>query len=83
MGKVKLIVHEKTKIKGYNITMDVERGGSGLINVHLEVDGLKYFWNGNKFLTKAGKKLPKVLRNNDKILKALKKALEKIAQGAI
>ena len=74
---------QKTKIKGYNITMDVERGGYGLINVHLEVDGLKYFWNGNKFLTKAGKKLPKVLRNNDKILKALKKALEKIAQGAI
>lgn len=28
-------VLQATKIKGYTVTMDVERGGSGLINIHL------------------------------------------------
>ena len=74
---------EKTKIKNYKVSMDIERGGSGLTNIHAEVDGVKYFWNGTKFLSKNGKEIPKVLRDHPTIIKALKKALEKITKGAI
>lgn len=30
-------------IKGYKISIDLEKGGSGLNNIHLKVNNVKYF----------------------------------------
>jgi hypothetical protein len=58
------------------VSMDVERGGSGLVNIHVKVDNTKYFYNTEKgmFLDTKGNKLPSSLRGNQTILDALKKA---------
>ncbi|WP_456290358.1 hypothetical protein M1D70_15160 [Paenibacillus sp. AK002] len=57
------------------MSMDVERGGSGLVNIHVKVDNTKYFYNAGKgmFLDEYGKKLPNSLRGNQMIVYALKK----------
>jgi hypothetical protein len=51
-----------TTIKGYKVSMDLERGGSGLINIHLKVGSTKYFWNGTDFVNSAGKGIPNSLK---------------------
>lgn len=69
-------VMQDTKIKEYKVSMDVERGGSGLVNIHVKVDNTKYFYNADKgmFLDSNGSKLPSSLRGNKMIVDALKKA---------
>lgn len=62
---------DNTKIKGYKVSMDIERGGSGLINIHLKVGNSKYFYNSSKFLSSAGKEIPHALRGNSIIEKSL------------
>ena len=74
---------KETTIKGYKVSMDLERGGSGLLNIHLKVNKTKYFWNGKQFVSSAGKAIPNLLKNNAKIQKALQKALEAIAKGRL
>lgn len=32
-------VMQKTKIKGYEVSVDLEKGGSGVNNIHAEVNG--------------------------------------------
>jgi len=46
-----------------------------LINIHLKVGNSKYFYNGSKFLSSAGKEIPHALRGNSIIEKSLIKAL--------
>ncbi|MCM1286352.1 MAG: polymorphic toxin-type HINT domain-containing protein [Acetobacter sp.] len=74
---------KETKIKGYKVSMDVERGGSGLINIHLKVDGIKYFWKSGKFVSKSGRTLPNSIKNSAIIQNALKKALDYIKDKRI
>ena len=69
-----------TTIKGYKVSMDLERGGSGLLNIYLKVGNTKYFWNGSQFMNN-GKAIPRSLQNNATITKALNKALEYISKG--
>lgn len=70
-----------TVIKGYKVSMDLERGGSGLTNIHLKVGNTKYFYKAGKFINAAGKEIPNVLRSNPAIKSALQKALDTIAKG--
>ena len=72
-----------TKIKGYKVSMDIERGGSGKNNVHLEVDGEKYYldFEDGEFYDSSRKKLPKSLRKDQTIKKATSKAYELIENG--
>jgi hypothetical protein len=72
----KRILHD-TKIKGYNVSLDIELGGSGQTNIHLKIDQTKYFWNPEKqtFISNAGIEIPNSLRGNSKIEAALQKAL--------
>jgi RHS repeat-associated protein len=73
---------QNTTIKGYNVSMDLERGGSGLVNIHVKVDNVKYFFDGvSKFFDANGKELPNSLRNNADITKALDKALDALTRG--
>ena len=72
---------QNKQIKGYNVSMDLERGGSGLTNIHLNVDNTKYFYQSGKFINSMGKELPNSLRNNQIIQEALRKALQMIENG--
>ena len=78
----KRVMHE-TKIKGYKVSMDLEKGGSGQNNIHLKVDGKKYIFNADKeaFLDSAGRRLPKSLRGDQEIIDALGKAIKLNNQG--
>ncbi|WP_237179127.1 polymorphic toxin-type HINT domain-containing protein, partial [Paenibacillus sp. MMS18-CY102] len=69
-------VMQNTKVKGYTISMDVEKGGSGQVNIHVKVNDTKYFYNSEKgeFLDANGNRLPNSLRGNEQINAALKKA---------
>ena len=75
-------VLKDTTIKGYKVSMDLERGGSGLNNIHLKVGNVRYFYNDNgKFISAAGKEIPNALRNNPVITRSLQKALETMEKG--
>ena len=41
---------QETVIKGYKVSMDLERGGSWLTNIHLKVGKTKYFYKAGKFV---------------------------------
>jgi hypothetical protein len=74
---------QDTKIKGYTMSIDLEMGGSGIPNIHLKLDNVKYLWdeNAKAFLsTLDGSKLPKSIRDLDVIKNALSKALQ-LLQG--
>ena len=81
MGMNNLRVLPQTLIKGYQLSMDLERGGSGLVNIHLKIDGVKYFFKNGKFFNNFGKEIPNILRDNATIKKALNKALDMIKKG--
>ena len=72
---------KETAIKGYKVSMDLERGGSGLVNIHLKVNNTKYFYKAGKFISSTGKEIPNVLRNSAIIKSALDKALDLISKG--
>ena len=76
-------VMQKTKIKGYEVSVDLEKGGSGVNNIHAEVDGKKYYLDEETkvFLDKNGNRLPNKLRGNKDISNAVNKANKLIAQG--
>ena len=76
-------IMNETKIKGHKVSMDLEKGGSGQNNIHVKVDGKKYFFNANKgaFLDSAGQRLPKALQGNQQNINALGKATKLISQG--
>ena len=76
-------VLKDTKIKGYNVSMDLERGGSGQINIHLKINDTKYFFNAEKgaFLDSAGNRVPNALKGNQQIIDSLKKAQKLVKQG--
>ena len=77
-------VLENTKIRHKEISMDVERGGSGKINVHAKVDGVKYFQNSDgQFVSKDGNMLNKKIVKDSTFQKALKKAAEVIEKNAL
>lgn len=82
-GMNNLRVLKDTTIKGYRVSLDLERGGSGLTNIHLKVNDTKYFFNetSGAFLNKAGNRLPKSLRGNQTIIDALRKAQDRIRTG--
>jgi RHS repeat-associated protein len=76
-------VMEETKIKGLDVSMDVEIGGSQEVNIHLKVNGDKYIFNAEKgefLLEKVGNKLPNSLRGNRQIVDSLNKA-KKLAKS--
>jgi hypothetical protein len=62
--------------------MDVEIGGSQEINIHLKVNGDKYYLNAETgdFRLENGARLPKSLRGNQQIIDALNKA-KKLAKS--
>ena len=72
---------QTTMIKGYNVSMDLEKGGSGLNNIHLKVNGVKYLYTNGIFINGVGKQIPITLRNNFLINNALQKALKAIERG--
>ena len=76
-------VLKETNIKGYKVSMDLERGGSGITNIHLKVNGTKYLFNEQTgaFLDAMGNRLPKSLHGNQLIIKALEKAKQLISKG--
>jgi RHS repeat-associated protein len=77
-------VLENTKIRHKEISMDVERGGSGKINVHAKVDGVKFFKNEDgQFVSKDDSVLNKKIVNDPKFQKALDKAAEVIEKDAL
>ncbi len=75
-------VMENVKIKGYNVSMDLEKGPQQN-NIHLEINGHKYMYNekAQAFLDDCGKTIPNSLKDNAQIEKALEKAYKLIAQG--
>lgn len=79
MNNLRLL--KTTKVKGYRISMDLEKGGSKKNNIHLLVNGVKYYYKNSKFIFKAGKEIPKKSRNNSTINDALAKALYLIKNG--
>ncbi|KAF1083693.1 tRNA(Glu)-specific nuclease WapA precursor [Sporotomaculum syntrophicum] len=82
-GMNNLRVLKDTKIKSYNVSLDLERGGSGLTNIHLKVNNTKYFFDDTKgaFIDQAGNRLPNSLKGNQTIIDALKKAQDKVNSG--
>ena len=71
---------DNTTIKGYKVSLDLERGGSGLINVHIKVGSTKYTWDGSQFMNN-GKPIPGSLQNNATITKALNQAFKLMKNG--
>lgn len=80
-GMNNLRVLKERIIKGYKISMDLEKGGSGLNNIHLKVNNVKYFYQNGEFISSTGRRLPKSLRNNRTIRNAVDKALDAIERG--
>ena len=80
-GMNNLRVLKERVIKGYKISMDLEKGGSGLNNIHLKVNNVKYFYQNGEFISSTGRRLPKSLRNNRTIRNAVDKALDAIERG--
>ena len=76
-------VMQKTKIKGYDVSVDLEKGGSGVNNIHAEVNGKKYYLDKETevFLDKNGNRLLNKLRGDKDISKAVDKANKLISQG--
>jgi len=67
------------QIKGNkNISLDVERGGSGKVNIHIKVGNEKYFYdfNSGKYISNSGNQLSSSISKNSKIQEATKKALD-------
>lgn len=84
LGHANQRVLEKATIRHKEISMDVERGGSGKINVHAEVDGVKYFRNEDgQFFSKKGDTLNKKIVNDPKFQKAIKSADRFIKSGVL
>ncbi|SHI83662.1 two-partner secretion domain-containing protein [Propionispora hippei] len=81
MGNLRVL--KDVTIKGYRVSMDLERGGSGLTNIHVKIDNVKYYFNkdAGAFLNEAGDRLPNSLRGNSLITKALEKALDIESKG--
>ena len=81
MGNQRLI--NNLRVKGYRISMDMERGGSGQINIHLQINNTKYFYNhqAGQFFSQAGNSIPGSLQGNAEIAKALQRALKLIQGG--
>jgi len=76
-----LRVLQEVTIRGYRVSMDLERGGSGLYNIHLKVDNVKYFYNAGRFVNAAGKEIPHVLRANPQVQRGLTRALDAMGRG--
>jgi hypothetical protein len=78
----KRILHE-VKIRGYRISMDLERGGSGVINIHLKVGDTKYYFDfaSKQFISATGGALPNKLQDLSMIGKALDKAINLMQGG--
>ncbi len=74
-------VLNNTKIKGYTVSMDLERGGSGANNIHLKVNQTKYYYNGETFVDVNGNSIPNSLKGNTVIESALQKALNRAESG--
>ena len=76
------VLQERT-MNGYRVSMDLERGGSGLTNIHLKVNNTKYFYNqsANQFINSAGNQIPNSLQGNPVIDRALHKALNALQRG--
>ena len=76
-------VLQEIAIKGYKVSVDLERGGSGKINTHVLVNAKKYIFNEKTgaFLDSSGNRLPNSLQGNQQIIDAKKKADQLIKQG--
>jgi hypothetical protein len=69
------------KIKGKKVSTDIEKGGSGLNNIHLKVGKTKYYYDGKSFYTPNGVRVPKSVLKNNAVQKILQKALDLHAKG--
>jgi len=95
VGKTNMWVHnacgfgnfrvlETTKINHRKTSIDVERGGSGKINVHAKVGGVKYFRNADgTFTSSKGALLSKKITSNRIFKKAINKADNLIEKGLL
>lgn len=66
-----------TSIDGYTVSMDLEYGGG--YNIHMKIDGIKYYYDLGNNCWKHG--VPKKLKENIKVTRALNHGLERIATG--
>ena len=79
LNNKRILNNGDVKIGGYKkISLDVETGGSGKVNIHLQVDGKKYFYDNKtgNYISKDGNKLPNSIAKNSKIQQATDKALQ-------
>jgi len=76
-------VLQQTRIKGYKVSMDLERGGSGLLNIHIKIGNTKYYYKAGKFINSLGNEIPGVLRKNQLIIDALNKALSLASKAGV
>lgn len=79
LNNKRILNNGDVKIGGYKkISLDVEKGGSGKVNIHLQVDGKKYFYDNKmgNYMSKDGNKLPNSIAKNSKIQQATDKALQ-------
>ena len=67
-----------TSIEGYTASMELEYGGAGY-NIHMKIDGIKYYYDLGNNCWNHG--VPKKLKENIKVTRALNHGLERIATG--
>ena len=83
LGNNRILNDGEIQIGPYKrISLDVETGGSGKVNIHLQVGGTKgtkYFYNDTtgSYVSENGTKLPNSIAKNPKIQDATKKALKR------
>lgn len=70
-------VYTSKNLYGYDVSMDVEQGGSGLVNIHVHCDGVKYTYNfsSGTYISANGNTLPSKVANSSEIGSAFNKAM--------
>lgn len=70
-------VYSSKNLYGYDVRMDVEQGGSGLVNIHVHCNGVKYTYDfsSETYIAANGNTLPNKVANSSEIGSAFDKAM--------
>lgn len=71
-------VYKESDLYGYDVRMDVEQGGSGLVNIHVHCNGVKYTYDfsSGTYIADNGRTLPNKVANSSQIGSAFNKAMK-------
>lgn len=58
-----------------DVSMHLERGGSGKVNLHIHGAGDKFIFNGSTYISNAGKVIPKVISGSQTVSTGFNRAL--------